>query len=392
MSNFIYLLGATSGIWFTAMSRGIDSPFGFIGRNTYFNLFDMFFLWKLVEPATQPEELVGGEGARAALVCWSRKRHTAFGGYINKVFAAFLLGIIRVICCDNSTAPDTNPVMVEETLQELRRCDLEAEFVGGQLDDVLPETAPRHTEPNAGNSIESLHLLDSTTIMAVNAACLIESSGRRLRNFEILIASTVPRPDIIVVHELNGYSGRLNVRALLLRGALRSYACEFSQKPLVDGGKHKAGGGIAILYKKLKFKASVVSMTGDDEEVRMLDGHLGTFSLWRKELPHVPPLIVTVLYVPPKASYKAAYIRQLRSAAFKATLAMVDKIKIARKGSQHVIVAHANAADGLMDIGSNLSKSLSAQQQAGIPIVPMPGLGMHLYEKQWQDSPSTCPD
>ena len=44
MSNFLYLLGATSGIWFTAMSRGIDSPFGFIGRNTYFNLFDMFFL------------------------------------------------------------------------------------------------------------------------------------------------------------------------------------------------------------------------------------------------------------------------------------------------------------------------------------------------------------
>ena len=55
---------------------------------------------------------------------------------------------------------------------------------------------------------------------------------------------------------------------------------------------------------------------------------------------------------------------------------MVDRIKVARKGSQHIVVAHANAADGLMDIDSNLSTLLSTQQQTRIPLVPIPGRGM----------------
>ena len=50
--------------------------------------------------------------AIAALVCWNRRRHTIFGVLVNKVFAAFLLGFIRVVCTDNSAVPDADPEMV----------------------------------------------------------------------------------------------------------------------------------------------------------------------------------------------------------------------------------------------------------------------------------------
>ena len=63
--------------------------------------------------------------ATAALVCWNRRRHTIFGGLVNRVFAAFLLGFIRVVCTDNSVVPDADPEMVEETLESFHRFDLE---------------------------------------------------------------------------------------------------------------------------------------------------------------------------------------------------------------------------------------------------------------------------
>ena len=64
--------------------------------------------------------------ATAALVCWNRRRHTIFGGLVNRVFAAFLLGFIRVVCTENSAVPDADPEMVEETLESFHRFDLEA--------------------------------------------------------------------------------------------------------------------------------------------------------------------------------------------------------------------------------------------------------------------------
>ena len=42
------------------------------------------------------------------------------------MFAAFLLGFIRVVCTDNSAVPDADPEMVEETLESFHRFDLEA--------------------------------------------------------------------------------------------------------------------------------------------------------------------------------------------------------------------------------------------------------------------------
>ena len=64
--------------------------------------------------------------ATAALVCWNRRRHTIFGGLVNRLFTAFLLGFIRVVCTDNSAVPDADPEMVEETLESFHRFDLEA--------------------------------------------------------------------------------------------------------------------------------------------------------------------------------------------------------------------------------------------------------------------------
>ena len=64
--------------------------------------------------------------AIAALVCWNRKRHTMLGGLVNMVFAAFLLGFIRLVCTENSAVPDADPEMVEETLESFHRFDLEA--------------------------------------------------------------------------------------------------------------------------------------------------------------------------------------------------------------------------------------------------------------------------
>jgi len=61
--------------------------------------------------------------ARAALVTWNRKRHMIFGVFVNRVFAAFLLGFIRVVCTDNSAVPDADPEMVEETLESFHRFD-----------------------------------------------------------------------------------------------------------------------------------------------------------------------------------------------------------------------------------------------------------------------------
>jgi len=65
--------------------------------------------------------------AKAALVTWNRRRHVIFGVLVNRVFAAFLLGFIRVVCINNSAVPDADPEMVEETLESFHRFDLETQ-------------------------------------------------------------------------------------------------------------------------------------------------------------------------------------------------------------------------------------------------------------------------
>jgi len=49
------------------------------------------------------------------------------------VFAAFLLGFVRVVCADNSVVPAADPEMVEETLESFYRFD-ETEFVQTEND------------------------------------------------------------------------------------------------------------------------------------------------------------------------------------------------------------------------------------------------------------------
>ena len=64
--------------------------------------------------------------ATAALVCWNRRRHTIFGGLVNRVLATFLLGSIRVVCIDNLVVPDADPETVKKTLESFHRFDLES--------------------------------------------------------------------------------------------------------------------------------------------------------------------------------------------------------------------------------------------------------------------------
>ena len=61
------------------------------------------------------------------IIPWNRRRHDAFGKEFDSVFGAFLLGFIRLVCADNSTVPDADPEMIEETLESCRRFQLHYE-------------------------------------------------------------------------------------------------------------------------------------------------------------------------------------------------------------------------------------------------------------------------
>ena len=56
-------------------------------------------------------------------------------------------------------------------------------------------------------------LLSLTTVLSLNASCLMEASGRRFKEFAILVKGLKERPDIIVVTELGGYSGVVSIQS-----------------------------------------------------------------------------------------------------------------------------------------------------------------------------------
>ena len=86
------------------------------------------------------------------------------------------------------------------------------------------------------------------------------------------------------------------------------------------------------------------------------DGHVRTFLLWRQKFPHILPLLVTVAYVPPARLAD----RVFRKTALSAIPQIVKWMSELRRGSQHVIVAHVNAADGCVDLKTNLAAILSS--------------------------------
>ena len=79
------------------------------------------FMLALTERAQQPAF------EQTAILPWNRRRHDNFGEEFDSVFGAFLLGFIRLVCADNSTVPDSDPEMIEETLEACRRFQLHYE-------------------------------------------------------------------------------------------------------------------------------------------------------------------------------------------------------------------------------------------------------------------------
>ena len=84
----------------------------------------------------------------------------------------------------------------------------------------------------------------------------------------------------------------------------------------------------------------------------LLSGYVRSFCLWRKQNASVPPLVVTVAYIPPER----ADIHELRMEGLKMLPKIVDEIKRSRPGSQQMVVAHVNAADGCIDLPTSLSE------------------------------------
>ena len=73
-------------------------------------------------------------------------------------------------------------------------------------------------------------LLSLTTVVSLKASCLMEASGRRLKEFAIVVKGLKEKPDIIVVTELGGFSGAAPIQPKM-RGHLSLYGVASSQRP-----------------------------------------------------------------------------------------------------------------------------------------------------------------
>ncbi len=131
-------------------------------------------------------------------------------------------------------------------------------------------------------------LLSLTKVLSLNASCLMESTGRRLKEFAILVKGMKEKPDIIAVTELGGYSGVISIKSKM-HGPLAGYGVASSQRPQGSGTK-QAGAGILLLYKREKFRCEDLPLP-DVSQGPLLSGYVRTFCLWRKQTPSVPPLV-----------------------------------------------------------------------------------------------------
>ena len=215
------------------------------------------------------------------------------------------------------------------------------------------ETAMQSKKPTGVKGATVLlgggELLSLTTVLSLNASCFMEATGKRFKEFAILVKGLKKKPDIIVVTELGGYSGVVSIQSKM-RGPLAPYGVASSQRPQGSGTK-QAGAGILLLYKREKFRCEDLPLS-DVSQAPLLSGYVRSFCLWRKQAPSVPPLVVTVAYVPPQF----AYIRELRSEALKVLPKIAEEVKRVRSESQYIVVAHVNAADGCIDLPTSLSK------------------------------------
>ena len=122
----------------------------------------------------------------------------------------------------------------------------DAQRVAGMAGQEVPVVA------DAGGGGESVIL---TTFMVVNAAVLLEATGIKVKEFRALVKATEPKPHVIVVNEVNGFSGEAHVRGFLLQGALAMYDAVYSQKLKLSETGARAGGGIMCLFRRDMFQA-----------------------------------------------------------------------------------------------------------------------------------------
>ena len=120
-----------------------------------------------------------------------------------------------------------------------------------------------------------------------------------------------------------------------------------------------------LLYKLDQFKCDVILPPLSVEGADLLDGHIRTFCLWRKKVSYILPLLVTVAYVPPARPVDRAF----RKIALSVIPQIVKWVSDLRRRSQHVIVTHVNAADGCVDLKTNLAAVLSSKCVEELPSV-----------------------
>ena len=130
---------------------------------------------------------------------------------------------------------------VEDVWQEVGAVEEDAQGVADMAVQEIPVAAVAEDE------FERVIL---TTIMVVNAAVLLEATGNKVKAFRALVKATEPKPHVIVVHEVNGFSGEVRVRELLLHGALAIYDAVYSQKLKLSETGARAGGGIMCFFKR----------------------------------------------------------------------------------------------------------------------------------------------
>ena len=141
------------------------------------------------------------------------------------------------------------------------------------------EFAPEMSDPF---NLNEPQVVCQITMMVTNAACLMEKTGEKFKAFYKMVKNLDLKPDVIVVHELGGYSGEDRVRFKLV-GVLKQYSCVYTQKPRVDSGAHKAGAGVMLLFKRELFREEVMNLPSNVEKPQLLDGHIRTVCLWRKQ-------------------------------------------------------------------------------------------------------------
>ena len=113
---------------------------------------------------------------------------------------------------------------MSDGVEDVRRDDEVEEEAGQRLADRAVQVPGVAVAGNGGEDVIV------TTFMVVNAAVLLEATDNKVKEFRALVKMMEPKPHVIIVHEVNGYSGELHVRKELLHGALAMYDAVYSQK------------------------------------------------------------------------------------------------------------------------------------------------------------------